>query len=399
MPSGEQLLLFGASVRAAAFSALRAGLRPWCADLFGDADLQGCAPTQRLSPESYPQEFVRLCRQGPPGPWMYTGGLENRPGLVLRLSHFRPLWGNDATVLQAVRSPRTIQMILQAANLPHLEVHSPADQVPQGGHWLVKPGNGAGGSGIRFWERNHAVLVDKDLYLQEYKEGDACAAIFIGDGCKATLLGVTWQLVGLSWLHARPFAYCGSVGPIHLSSSLQLALDRLGDVLTDATGLRGIFGLDFILRDDVPWLVEVNPRYTASVEVLECALGISALAGHRDIFDPPLQTGPRAIPHPQWGNTKVKEKRMIGKAILFARAPLAFPNTGPWLDSLEEIPTKMSRGDLWEPSPFADIPHGGDLIETGRPILSFFIRGNSLSGCLDHLRLMAADLDQRFWKT
>src|SRR5437763_9510980 len=33
---GEHLLILGASTRAAAFSALRAGLRPSCADLFSD---------------------------------------------------------------------------------------------------------------------------------------------------------------------------------------------------------------------------------------------------------------------------------------------------------------------------------------------------------------------------
>jgi len=33
-----QVLIVGASARAAAFSALRAGLRPWCADLFADLD-------------------------------------------------------------------------------------------------------------------------------------------------------------------------------------------------------------------------------------------------------------------------------------------------------------------------------------------------------------------------
>ena len=36
----QRLILIGASVRAAAFSARAAGYEPWCADLFGDVDLQ-----------------------------------------------------------------------------------------------------------------------------------------------------------------------------------------------------------------------------------------------------------------------------------------------------------------------------------------------------------------------
>ena len=54
--------------------------------------------------------------------------------------------------------------------------------------------------------------------------------------------------------------------------------------MSKAAGLRGLFGVDFVLRDGIPWPVEVNPRYTASVEVLEFAAGIRALTLHRSIF-------------------------------------------------------------------------------------------------------------------
>src|SRR5262245_37770646 len=99
----DRLLLFGASVRAAAFSALRAGLRPWCVDLFADADLSAICPCQALPPAEYPRGFLRACADGPPGPWMYTGGLENRPALVDALARLRPLWGNAGRVLRRAR--------------------------------------------------------------------------------------------------------------------------------------------------------------------------------------------------------------------------------------------------------------------------------------------------------
>src|SRR6266436_2623844 len=97
------LLIVGASARAAAFSALRAGLRPWCADLFADVDLRARCPAQQLSPEQYPHGFLEMVRQAPPGPWIYTGGLENRRALVRHICRLRPLWGNDAGVLRRVR--------------------------------------------------------------------------------------------------------------------------------------------------------------------------------------------------------------------------------------------------------------------------------------------------------
>src|SRR5262249_24093191 len=86
------LLLIGASVRAAAFSPLRAGLKPWCIDLFADADLQAHVPARRIE-TGYPHAFVELVERAPPGPWMFTGGLENWPTVVEHIARSRPLWG------------------------------------------------------------------------------------------------------------------------------------------------------------------------------------------------------------------------------------------------------------------------------------------------------------------
>src|SRR5919206_4940372 len=91
--AAEHLLIFGASTRAAAFSALRAGLRPWCADLFADADLQARRPAMRL-PGKYPDGFLDLVATELPGPWLYTGGLENHPPLVGRMERRRAPWGH-----------------------------------------------------------------------------------------------------------------------------------------------------------------------------------------------------------------------------------------------------------------------------------------------------------------
>src|SRR5436305_1386644 len=88
------VLIVGASARAAAASAVRAGLRPWCLDLFADLDLQQLAPVRPIPPGGYPHALADLLPQGPPGPWMYTGALENHPRLIERLARDRPLWGN-----------------------------------------------------------------------------------------------------------------------------------------------------------------------------------------------------------------------------------------------------------------------------------------------------------------
>jgi predicted ATP-grasp superfamily ATP-dependent carboligase len=382
MARPDPLLILGASARAAAFSALRAGLRPWCADLFADTDLKACCVAFRLEPVDYPQGFVRVARQGPPGPWLYTGGLENRPALVRRLARERPLWGNDAPVLRVVRSPRAVSDLLRGAGLPCPEVRLPADGAPRGGRWLVKPLRGAGGTAIRFWDGGTSPPPGGRVYLQEFIAGDSCAAVYVGDGSGARLLGVTRQLTGEPWLCARPFAYCGSIGPLVLAPAVRQALERLGDVLVRGTGLRGLFGVDFIRNDAGCWPVEVNPRYTASVEVLEHALGIAALESHRRVFE----SAPGAEAEPAAARAETGAPDFIGKAVLFARAPLVFPEGGAWQPGGE---------GPWRLPELADVPPPGTRIGAGRPVLTFFTRGASLANCRERLQRIAADLDRR----
>jgi predicted ATP-grasp superfamily ATP-dependent carboligase len=203
--------------------------------------------------------------------------------------------------------------------------------------------------------------------------------LYAGDGKGARLLGVTQQLVGEPWLHAAPFHYCGSIGPVAPPGEVATQLEHLGRVLGAAAGLRGLFAVDLIVRDGGAWPVEVNPRYTASVEVLEYATGLRALAWHRRVFDPAAPEPPAAGP---------ASANFVGKAILFAPTDLVFPADGPWVAALRDAaPVELTPA-------FADIPHAGERIPVGRPVLNFFATADSGADCLAELKQIARDLDR-----
>jgi uncharacterized protein len=374
MPSSERLLLVGASVRAAAFSALRAGLSPWCVDLFADADLVAACPTQRLT-TPYPDGFADLLASGPQGPWLYTGGLENHPHLVSRVARQRPLWGNGAAVLQACRDPVVVSRLLRGAGLPAPALCLPPQIPDPGRRWLVKPLRGAGGAGVHFLEPGEPALARE--IIQEYVEGDSYAALFVGAGSATTLLGLTRQLVGVDWLHAQPFHYCGSIGPLVLGPALNDQLNLLGRTLALGCGLVGLFGVDGVIRDGVFWPVEVNPRYTASVEVLEYATGVCALEWHRLACTSRLPTD-RAVP---------TATEVVGKAILFASADVVFPADGPWMKELQ------TPFDPWRPPSHADIPDAGTTLRARQPILTVLARGNTSEGVSAALRRAVGEVE------
>jgi predicted ATP-grasp superfamily ATP-dependent carboligase len=432
MANSESLLIIGASARAAAFSALRAGLRPWCVDLFADADLHARCPVQAIAAEDYPRGLIRYFRDAPPGPWMYTGALENHPRLIEQLSRERLLWGNSAEVLRRVRSPLEWERVLRASGLPCPKMLTRAGKLSPKKPWLLKPLAGAGGLGIDFWKQGENSK-RRRAYYQQFVEGTSCSAVFRapyaattrpdslysrptrnsalrfspsppasggegwgeggsgaarypqpphprplspeagerGESC-VLLRGVTEQLIGESWLNAQPFRWCGNIGPIPISALLQWRLQALGEALVQEFGLQGLFGVDFILRDEQPWPVEINPRYTGAVEVLEYASGQTFLG--------------QPSPARGCGN----RSPMVGKAILFAERGLRFPADGPWtevlgsLSPIEQLPA------------FADIPAAGTNIEAGQPVLTMFAQGNTVDGCRQNLRTVAQQLQMCF---
>ena len=73
--------------------------------------------------ERYPHGLSRVAGRAPPGPWMYTGGLENHPRLVARIAARRPLLGNPADVLRRVRDPGEVKAALYRAGLGLLDEH------------------------------------------------------------------------------------------------------------------------------------------------------------------------------------------------------------------------------------------------------------------------------------
>ena len=375
--SSPNLLIVGASARAAAFSALRAGLHPWCVDLFADVDLQQrCAVTRTT--ERYPEGFQRFLDSDVPGPWMYTGGLENHPRLVQRMARRRPLLGNTEDALSRCRDPEYVSALLRSAGMPVPEVASAVQKSSATRHWLLKPRRGASGVGIRFRTPGESGPQRRDTYLQEFIEGESLALLFLGGDRTARFLGMTRQLIGLPWLHAVPFRYCGSIGPLRPSLIQRPSLEELGRLLASQCHLAGLFGVDGVLREGVFWPVEINPRYTASVEVLEHAIGMPILGWHAHVF-----THNRLPPPPA-----LVANRTIGKAILFARDDLHIPIEGPWMTELRS-PKPVS-----ELPDFADIPAAGELIEAGKPILTFFATADSPAACEDVLRQIAADLDR-----
>src|SRR4030095_7545963 len=120
------LIVIGASARAAAFSAVRAGFEPWACDLFGDADLRAVARYTPMDGE-YPGGILGALRELPDAPVIYTGRLEERPRLLDALARERRLWGNGGAAARRSRDPLRSAEGFRAAGTAPPEGRPPGD--------------------------------------------------------------------------------------------------------------------------------------------------------------------------------------------------------------------------------------------------------------------------------
>jgi uncharacterized protein len=358
----HDLLILGASARAAAYSALRCRLVPRCADYFADTDLTAIAAADRIDPRDATHGFEAWAESIPPSPWLYTGGLENQPDLVDRICRRHRLWGVDGQTLRRVRDPIAVAEFLAQAAIPRPDVRLRLEGLPRDGRWLSKPLRSAGGRGIAPLTAATA-LPQPSRYFQERIAGPSFSALFIGDRAGARLIGTTRQLIGFE---GCPFGYRGSVGPWPIEASLAGRLQAIGDLLASAFGLAGWFGVDYILRDEIPWPVEINPRYTASVEVHELATGCALLSEHRRVCEGGRIEAQSRAPF------DTMRAVWVAKLIVHAPRRMVVPAIAVG-ENVAELPIRV-------PS-IADVPPPGSCFEPGDPVATLLSAGNTAMEC------------------
>lgn len=357
----------GASARSLAFSCLRAGLRPVTCDLFYDSDLAARCPGTRIAADTWPEGILGALEQLPPLPVIYSGGLENHPDLISRIENRHEILGNGSAVLARALDPSALNGCLARAGLTVAEIRQAGEEAPGESGWLSKPIRSGGGIGI---EAASKATTSEGRYLQRFVDGVPASALFIASenepSKRSLLLGATEQLIGESWLGAAGFTYCGNIGPLELEDEALRQVVLAGEAVGGEFSLRGLFGLDFILSPGGPVFIELNPRYTGSVEVIEKCCGFETIPQHVSA----CRNGelPSIAPPPS---------RACAKAILFAETPVALSASHALVE--ENAAT------------VADIPAIGETIEPGSPLLTVLTEGANLANCEANLVRLARE--------
>lgn len=377
------ILLVGYTMRMLAELASRAGYNIIALDYFGDSDLRAIAPSVSLLRDfagaAYdPVALVNAARTLVAPAIAYGASFENHPALVAQLAEGRQLLGNSPETLTQVRDPFQLAEALKAGGFAFPRTHRERPDsiaLHPDARWLWKPLRSGGGHGVR--EMSASDISPQDQQdpsglWQEKLEGLVCSATFVADGQRAVLLGLTEQLVGLEIFGALAFRWCGNVMPPRVRaaeiSTMLTEAAAIATHLTQRFKLRGVNGIDFIWQAGRVWTIEVNPRPSAALELIDRAYDLRVFdahvkACHGVLADFDLLEVWRDAP-------------AVGKAVLFA------------LD--QDVDTGDTTG--WFGRNIRDVPHPHEHISKRHPICTLLTEGGDADEVLRKLHTLAADI-------
>jgi len=337
----ETILIVAGSGRMLAQAAKHAGLKPLVIDLFADLDMQGYAEDFRQvkSLAEHDLAFVvdYFIERYAVAHAIYGSGFECYPESLHYLSSRLILLGNDPDAFAKQLDKPAFFSTLDALNIPHPDVVFSAPDCVEG--WLIKPMQGQGGVGIQRYDGG--AVADGLVYWQRFQAGASYSALFLADGQQVQVVGFNRQWpVGLS--ETQAFVFSGISNNADLSDAHKAVLTDWLKQMVPAFGLKGLNSLDFIHGDGCSYVLEINPRPPASMQLYD-----------QDLLGRHIQAcmGTTSVAlSPEVG--RLKSPPQTGYQVVYAERDLIIPDRFEWPDGC------------------MDLPKPGNMCRAGQPLCS-----------------------------
>lgn len=370
--AGAAVLIAAQSGRALAAAARRAGYVPLVADLFADADTRAIAADVERVPGGLSCGLRRVAviaaleklaaRSSVPPIGVVAGpGFEDRPGHLAAIAARFPLLGASGATVKRVKSSDGFAAACAARGLPH-PAHRNDGVVADGTGWLVKRRGGAGGGHVR---PHGGGPVPAGHYLQAAVAGEALSVAVVSDGAVAVCMGWCRQLAAPT--EGRPFRFGGLVGNV-VPPAAAAEIEAAARTLALDLGVVGLASLDVIVGPGGWWVLELNPRPGASLDVLDRGAtgeGVSLFGAHV------AACRGEGLPAPAMRGGPVR-----ASLVVFAARPVGAAAQADWPD--------------W----VADRPAPGDRIPAGAPIATALAAADTEQEAVALVRWRAAQIEK-----
>jgi uncharacterized protein len=362
------ILIVGYSVRHIACSAARAGHKVVAVDAFCDLDLRECAYSVDLFPQPLNKDQAERLMQtyaeifSPDAVVLGPGLEEVRVKGILAF--------NNSPEKMALVSDKLWQArFLEEGGFPFIPTYESLDDAKF--PVVVKPRKGAGGVGCRLVRSAADLKLEKGTIIQDYLPGKSASVSVIGIGDDSKAIAVNEQLIGAPWAGAEEFRYSGNITPLDPSHP---ELCNLAEEVISTLGLVGSNGVDFLLTENGPVIVEINGRFQGSLDTVELSTGMNVFQAHMQSFEGCLPK-------------RRKSRLTAGRAILFARKNVKI---------LQDL-RRARIGDrelIGDKNWIADVPNPESEMMKNDPLASVLARGRNRDEVLALLIARTAALNK-----
>ncbi|MFA8019738.1 ATP-grasp domain-containing protein [Bremerella cremea] len=348
--------MVGASCRAMAASLIRADYQVTAGDLFADYDTQQLAAATTLS--KYPWSAPDWLSKTTVDAWCFTGGIENYPRLVQRMSRHAPLLGATPDALRKVRDPFWLADVAKRYGF-HFPESKRLDEASSSTvfnePWLKKPYRSAGG--LRIETVQEPPGCSSQFFLQRQLSGTPMSMALLSTKKKVHVVGLCRLQIGFNFGAPGMFLFAGGVTSLQPVSQ---ELRAIAEAIHAEAKMLGLWGIDF-LQTDKPTVLEVNPRWTASMALHDRRSAIALMGMHV-----------AACEGREVDALSLSDDSAAAFRILYARQPIDFRQ-----EVFEQIAAAfdLSREATIAGPEFADVPFPGSRIETGFPVCTLYADG------------------------
>ena len=295
--------------------------------------------------------------------FVYGSGFEAQPALLAEVAKLIPLLGNLPATLASVKSPRIFFSACAQLGVAHPQTWTQFNaNLPLDG--LVKAVGASGGSHIQPYS-NGKIMLDKQRYAQQKLHGLPVSVLFLAYAQQVTLVGFNELM--LAPTEALPYRYGGAVSQIDLTASEQDQLLKAAQQLTAEFSLLGLNSLDAVLQDGVAYVLEINPRLSASVGLYETVDGeMNLLAMHVAACK---QTKSYALP-----SSVAVKSGSVAQAVIYSALPLSIPANFAWPEWVQDCPSPQPLVQMLAGQPICTVLASADKADAAKQLLAIRVK-------------------------
>jgi uncharacterized protein len=276
--TGEPILIAALAGRALAQSARRAGFRPLVVDGFGDEDTREAAEHYRQLPDVLENGFeggplitaldeLSAHVDGNPLGLVLGSGFEDRTKLMATLDQRYGLIGTKPEALRRAKDPGVLFPLLDKLGIPHPETTLTP---PAGGEgWLSKAIGGAGGTHIRDCGPSPEAIPGRYFQRRIANSVSISVLAVATDNGIAIEMSRQWTAPSAE----KPYRFGGATVIEFSGSGTEQAMVDAAERLIPELDLMGLVSFDFAVTRDGLYLLEINPRPGATLDIFDDAKG------------------------------------------------------------------------------------------------------------------------------